>query len=165
MKKTNRRSSPSPLPTTKPVAWFTYLWAYLPVVVWAGWIFWLSNSRPLINLATVPSDFVFKKLSHIFVYGVLFWLIYRAISLTNRRPYPQLIYLPLFLTFLYAVSDEFHQSLIPGRFASFRDVAYDMVGAGLIWGIKIDSQRFLRLRRQPAMLRSVIGKVPSFKQN
>ena len=35
---------------------------------------------------------------------------------------------PATLSFLYAVSDEFHQSFVPGRSASIRDVLIDTIG-------------------------------------
>lgn len=42
-------------------------------------------------------------------------------------------FLPLLICLCYATSDEFHQSFIPNRTASFRDVVYDFIGMGSVF--------------------------------
>ena len=57
------------------------------------------------------------------MYFILFILIYNVISLyvVERKAR---IYSVIFV-FLYACSDEFHQSFIPGRGPAFKDVMID----------------------------------------
>ncbi len=41
----------------------------------------------------------------------------------------------LLFCLLYGISDEFHQSFIPGRYPSLADIVADVIGAGLfLWG-------------------------------
>jgi len=65
-----------------------------------------------------------------FVYAILYYLIFQAYSKTNpAKNLTKKHYLwPLFLTLLYAISDELHQSTVGGRYASTRDLAYDFLG-------------------------------------
>lgn len=59
------------------------------------------------------------------VYGVLYWLIFRAANVGRKvKSY----FLPLALSLLYALTDEFHQSLTPGRSPTLRDIAFDLLG-------------------------------------
>ena len=58
-------------------------------------------------------DFVVRKAGHMFVFGVLAMLIWRALALTVG----------------YAASVEFHQSFTAGRHASPVDVGINSVGA------------------------------------
>ncbi len=60
-----------------------------------------------------------------FVYGVLYWLIFRAVNVGRKT---KVFLLPLILTVIYALSDEFHQSLIPHRTPTLRDIGFDSVG-------------------------------------
>lgn len=51
------------------------------------------------------------------------------------------MWLSVLISFLYAVSDEYHQSFVPGRGPAFRDVLIDTIGAsfalfGIIENIK-----------------------------
>jgi len=64
------------------------------------------------------------------VYFVLFFLLYMARTHSMRPQRHQWI-LPLFLTIAYAMTDEFHQSNVPGRTATLRDILYDTYGAVL----------------------------------
>lgn len=108
-----------------------YYQAYLPPVLWAGLIFYLSHQSTLPGFTVSIFDFLFKKTAHMFVYAVLYLLLYRAFRLTRPQDRSKRSYLiPLALTLLYAISDEWHQSLIPGRHPNFvRDVGYDLLGA------------------------------------
>ena len=64
-------------------------------------------------------DFALRKLAHAAEYGVLGALLARA---TGRGG------LALALGTLYAVSDEIHQTFVPGRMGSPLDVAIDAIG-------------------------------------
>jgi VanZ family protein len=115
---------------TKKIEVFSYLRAYLPSLLWAGVIFIFSSQEQLPSFEISLLDFLFKKTAHIFVYAVLYYLLFFAFKKTY--PHQQLEkkhYLwPLFLALTYAVSDELHQSLVKGRYANTRDVAYDFLG-------------------------------------
>ncbi len=109
--------------------------AYLPAIVWAGLIFILSNQQILPGFELSVLDFIFKKTAHICVYAVLYFLLFMA----NKKTWPKnqnfnarLWLLPLALSLVYAISDELHQSTVPGRHATIRDISYDMLGASLV---------------------------------
>lgn len=98
---------------------------YLPVFAWCGLIYFLSSRSNLPGADTAFWDFILKKSAHIFVYAVLYRLIFRAV---NARRKVKLYILPLLLSLAYAFTDEFHQSLIPGRNPTVRDLGYDTLG-------------------------------------
>lgn len=110
----------------------TYFAAWAPPVLWAAFIFILSSQSTLASLSVSVWDFIFKKSAHIFVYAVLFWLTDRALATTqNKSAYQKSWWLPLLICVLYAASDEIHQSFVPGRYATFRDIGYDLIGASI----------------------------------
>jgi VanZ family protein len=97
---------------------------WLPVAAWAGIIFALS-SVPDLGTGLGGWDLALRKIAHAAEYGVLGALLARA---TGRAG------LAFALGTLYAVSDELHQSFVPGRLGSPLDVAIDAVGvaAGIV---------------------------------
>ena len=106
---------------------------WLPVVGWAALIFVLS-SIPSLGTGLGDWDLVLRKIAHAAEFAVLGALLVRALSAP----------LPAFLIgAAYAVSDEVHQSFVPGRMGSPLDVAIDAVGVGfgvVLW------QRLVRAR-------------------
>lgn len=74
-----------------------------------------------------------RKSAHFFVYFILGILIY---SLLIEHKFKHKFMLTLILVLLYAITDEFHQTFIPGRSAAIKDVFIDlsggMVGTSLI---------------------------------
>ena len=115
--------SPSPLGGRSQRAQTLTLW--VPPVVWAGLIFYLSS----LPGSTLPSPFfTADKLFHLGVYAMLGFLVARALGYYGwaRR---FVMVLSVLICFLYALSDEFHQSFVPDRTSSFMDVAADTVGA------------------------------------
>jgi VanZ family protein len=72
-----------------------------------------------------------KKAGHAFIFGVLAALYLYALKGRKSLLETQgvLFLLSLFFAFLYAVSDEYHQSFIPGRHSSGKDVLIDVCGA------------------------------------
>ena len=101
------------------------LLAYTAPVVWMTFIFVLSAQPSLPGPQAYWQDFLFKKLSHILVYGVLYLLWFNAMNLSGK---PKRYLLPFLFTIVFAVSDEFHQVFVPGRAATMRDIGYDTVG-------------------------------------
>jgi len=71
-------------------------------------------------------DFIIKKTAHVTEYAILFWLTYRA----NKSFKYSLI-----ICLLFALSDEWHQTLTPGREGTLRDVGFDSLGTllSLTW--------------------------------
>ena len=77
-------------------------------------------------------QFFMRKLAHVSEYAVLAVLLYRAFvhtALKGRRALSA--GLVLLLCAAYAATDEFHQSFVPSRTASVRDVMIDICGATL----------------------------------
>jgi VanZ family protein len=87
-----------------------------------------------------------QNLLHLPAYGLLAWLWGRSLSHT-RLPPNRLLGLALALTLAYALFDEWHQSLVPGRFPSATDVAANALGAVLALAL------FRRWRLRPAAAR------------
>jgi VanZ family protein len=69
-------------------------------------------------------NLVVRKSAHLVAFGILAVLIWKCLS-NNRLSY----ILAWLLTFMYALTDEWHQSFIPGRMATFKDVLIDSLGA------------------------------------
>lgn len=97
-------------------------------------IFLLSAQHQLPGPSGTGVDFVFKKLSHIFVYAMLYVLWYRALGLIKSR---RQVLIPLLIGIVYAFTDEFHQMYVWGRTPRLRDVGYDTVGMllALLWRV------------------------------
>lgn len=96
---------------------------WVPVLLWCAIIFSLS-AIPSVKTPDAPWwEFLVFKGAHVFEYAVLYLLTYRA-----QKSH---VVSGLFV-FVYGITDEFHQSFVPGRESSFvRDVGFDMVGGGL----------------------------------
>ena len=113
--------------------------ACAPPLIWAGVIFLFSSQASLPGFEESIHDFIFKKTAHIFVYLVLYLLLKRAVEITiNKKSSRKQLLVPVFICLVYAVSDELHQSFVPGRYATLRDVGYDMFGVGVAFLRKYD---------------------------
>jgi VanZ family protein len=71
-------------------------------------------------------DFIIKKTGHITEYGILAFLIWRALA---KGDSPSPLVKAFLLSLLYAASDEYHQSFVPGRDGNLFDVCVDAIGA------------------------------------
>ncbi|MEX0849924.1 MAG: VanZ family protein [Gaiellaceae bacterium] len=107
---------------------------WLPVLAWAAVIFAFS-SVPDLGTGLGGWDLLVRKIAHAVEFGVLGALFLRA---TGR---PGLAFV---LGTLYAVSDEVHQSFVPGRTGSAVDVAIDTIGvlAGIVVWQLVRARRF-----------------------
>jgi len=115
---------------------------WLPPLLWAGLIFFLSDQPELSSGLPSIYDFILRKLAHISEYAIFTFLIFRALRGYNVNKESgtstcRLLIISVILAILYAFSDEYHQMSVEGRTGSFVDVGIDGVGiiiAGfLIW--------------------------------
>ena len=123
---------------------------WLPVLIWMGLIFsastdnfssehtsrfiepllrWLFHGR--LSADTIGLiHFLIRKLAHLTEYAILAVLLWNALRLSAAgASMRRLCGLAVLGSTLYAASDEFHQSFVPGREATVRDVLIDTAGA------------------------------------
>lgn len=105
----------------------------LPPFVYAGLVFYLS-SLPSWKIKSVSSfpDYIL----HFIEYSVLAWLtlrLFRHTGCGKIKPAKYII-IVIILT-LFAASDEWHQSFVPGRFATLWDFIVDFIGIAAASGI------------------------------
>lgn len=104
---------------------FLRLWS--PVFLWAGLIFYLS-SIPSLNTGWGVWDFILRKIAHISEYFILTLFLFRAFKGTFKLSYKLLIVWSSVLSFLYVLSDEYHQTFVPTRSGNLEDVLIDTLG-------------------------------------
>jgi VanZ family protein len=108
---------------------------WLPPILWMGVIFYLSHQSGE-ELGTwlpffqrfVPEMAGFDW-GHFVAYFVLTLAYYSALD--SGRQLLRSKWLAILLSFLYGISDEFHQSFVPGRQPDFMDLRNDTIGAML----------------------------------
>ena len=132
-----------------------FLSRYLPLVLWLGFISFASSDSfnagntsriigPLVlwlfpntspeTLATI--HFITRKAAHFTEYAILAWLAARAFrSSPSSKLARNWFLISLLLIVAYALLDEYHQSFVPTRTASFGDSLIDMTGGlvALLW--------------------------------
>ncbi len=110
-----------------PTSRFTHYW--LPVLVYCAAIF-IQSSFP--TTEKLPQWTHLDKILHVAAYALLGFLLFRALA-TGRPGGNRNITLILSVLFagLYGLSDEIHQSFIPGRSAEAADALADLVGGFL----------------------------------
>jgi VanZ family protein len=102
---------------------------WLPPVLWMGVIFILSAQPSLPQHPEALLDLVLKKGGHMMGYGILAFLLWRAFSRGRGALSWSALVAAFVVSVLYAASDEYHQSFVPGRNGTLVDVGFDAVGA------------------------------------
>jgi VanZ family protein len=99
----------------------------IPPFIWMAVIFFLSHQSTIAYPASLDARIV-STLGHIGVFAVLAVLIWWALGLCplslDRRAV-----LSVVLAILYGVTDEWHQSFVPGRMPDMMDIVADTFGA------------------------------------
>ena len=104
-----------------------FLRYWLPPLAWMGLIFFLSAQPDLPHAPGPWFDTLLKKGGHALAFGILAWLYLRVL----RGRFSAVATLRLVsagLAILYAASDEYHQTLVPGRKGRLSDVGIDTAG-------------------------------------
>ncbi len=93
-----------------------------------GAIFYLSH-QPAEQL-DLPDIAYIDKVGHFLLYAVLALTVFYVPTRRVRRVRPKMVAVAVFVVcLLYGISDELHQSFIPGRYAGLGDVVADACGA------------------------------------
>jgi CheY-like chemotaxis protein/VanZ family protein len=103
---------------------------WIPVFLWAAVISCLS-SIPAEYFPQIPVQHV-DKIVHFIEYTVLGWLLIRAFK--HSRPGVgdvMLVAVSIILITAFAMSDEWHQTFLPGRVGDFSDVVLDTISSGI----------------------------------
>ena len=112
---------------------------WLPPFIYAAFIFYLSS---LPGTPYIPPFFSADKVFHLVEYGILGYLLARALG-HHRLKKKMLFITAVSICFVYGVSDELHQFFVPHRCTSFMDVVADGIGSAVgIW-IYIKQERML----------------------
>jgi len=100
---------------------------WLPEAAWMGLIFFVSS----VPQGKVVSIFSFQDIVfHIFAYLILALFFSRALKNTNPDiTVAQAVIFTIAFGIVYGLSDEFHQSFVPGRSVSGFDVFLDGIGS------------------------------------
>ncbi len=103
----------------------------VPMIFVMGAIFFLSHQTG--SNVMLPEIVNIDKVAHMVVYGVLAYSMIWALYPSGcRRSAVNLVLATIFFCTLYGISDEYHQSFIPGRQPSLYDVVADGTGALIV---------------------------------
>ena len=116
---------------------------WLPVGVWMALIFGVSSLPQLPRVAPPLWQELLSDGAHFVEYAILAGLLWRALRTAMSKALFWTYGLSLVVAAVYAASDEFHQSFVPGRDASVGDFSFDVAGAALALALL-----FLWRRRQ-----------------
>lgn len=85
-----------------------------------------------------PADFltgVSRKIAHFVEFAILMFLFFKVIRLYFKETFTHAIFIAIFFSVMYAISDELHQLFVFGRFGTIRDVVIDTFGILLMAGL------------------------------
>ena len=93
---------------------------FVPALIWMGIIFYFSSRQTIgIGGDSYWLRFFILKSFHLIEYATLFVLINFAINSKINS---------IFIAYLYGITDEIHQSFIPGRTSKVTDTLIDLLG-------------------------------------
>lgn len=100
---------------------------WMPVIIYAGIIFYFSSlSEPLRKIPLFPHA---DKIIHFFEFAFLGLLLRRALLNSSRLYFEShAIRWTIIFGMIYGITDEFHQSFVPGRDAGVPDLFFDSIG-------------------------------------
>ena len=105
---------------------------YFPPILWAGLIFFVSSlpSESIQKIGVSFDDFIL----HTIEYSIFGFLLSRAFLKENYQLNWKINIMIILIGVLYGLSDEFHQSFVPGRYTELSDFIADSSGVmiGLI---------------------------------
>jgi VanZ family protein len=103
----------------------TFLWAWGPALIWMAVTFYISH-QSVVSIPMGAPDYVAHGVS----YAGLGAMLMRGFAGGRLSAMSwRWVLAATLIASLYGVSDEFHQSFIPGRLPSLSDIVADTIGA------------------------------------
>lgn len=93
-----------------------------------GIIFKLSSRQSIAVSDELFINFLVFKTLHMIEYALLTFLTFRALYKTTKFPFIHMLVLALLVSIAYGVTDEIHQTFVPTRTGTFRDIGIDLIG-------------------------------------
>ncbi|OGK22791.1 hypothetical protein A3C24_04480 [Candidatus Roizmanbacteria bacterium RIFCSPHIGHO2_02_FULL_37_24] len=104
------------------------IFSWIPPILWMILIFTFSSRQKVAVTHEYASDFTIFKTLHIIEYAILCALFFRAIYKTSKKSIPEMLAWAFILSLSYAFIDEYHQTFVPTRDGTFRDIFIDLIG-------------------------------------
>ncbi len=104
---------------------FKIMNSYLPPILYAGMIFLLSSR----SYDTISLKHGMDKAAHLILYLGLGYVVLRALRKSGRESGAD--HWALWIALFYGMTDEYHQSFVPGRQPDMMDILYDGLGGFL----------------------------------
>lgn len=99
---------------------------WLPVFIWCAVIYYFSSMPELKSSLPSQWDLILRKIAHITEYAILTILFFRAAA--QNLSFRKSIAYSVIFSITYALTDEYHQLFVFGRFGSLKDVVIDSLG-------------------------------------
>ena len=106
---------------------------WLPAVLWAGFIFFVSAQPKVAFERFGLTGLLLSTMGHLITYAVLMLLLALALHYGSPVPSRYVLATAFAIIALYGLSDEYHQSFVPGRTATGVDWLVDLAGAAVVW--------------------------------
>lgn len=100
---------------------------WLAVLAWMSLIYYFS-AQPNLKSELAPIwDLIFRKIAHMAEFFILAFLFFRA-YLGHKIIAGRALFIAALMAVIYAIFDEYHQTLVEGRVGSPVDVIIDSIG-------------------------------------
>jgi len=124
---------------------------WFPAFIWMAVIFYLSSIPTTAITGTSLYRFLVLKTFHLIEYAVLLVLI----VLATLSPAKSILF-----SYLYSLSDEFHQYYVIGRSGRFRDTLIDLLGIFIgLFVLQFFKKTFPKIRQKNHSLNSLYLKL------
>lgn len=104
---------------------------WLPLLAWSAAIYVVSGQSRLPQVTTDRLQEIVSVLAHVLEYAILAWLVLRVLRINNWGEPRSRVVITLLFCLVYALSDEWHQSFVPGRTPDVLDVLADTTGTAM----------------------------------
>lgn len=74
------------------------------------------------------TSYIVRKIAHMTEYSFLNFSFYFALTKSFNNSFKKNIITSVLLSLLYSITDEFHQTFVPGRVGTYQDVLIDFSG-------------------------------------
>jgi VanZ family protein len=102
---------------------------WLPVLLWATIIFYFSAQERAPQVSkNEGTQLALQKVGHATEYAILALLVHLALRRGHQFNLRRATILAALIAAGYGVTDEFHQSFVPGRYCMMSDMAIDATG-------------------------------------